>query len=114
MTLQAQCDQDLVFQVTQGQPSAKADQDLVVIVAQRLVPAIIKTQCDQDLVFQIAQRIIPLVQLVGGGYQNCLGVPLAFGYLVMQIQPYVEVYTAGSEIIEGGISFRIKLDASGN
>jgi hypothetical protein len=114
MTLQAQADQDLVFQVTRGQPSAKADQDLVVVVAQRLVPAIITTQCDQDLVFQIAQRIVPLVELIGGGYQNFLGTPLADGYLVMNIQPNLEVYTAGEEILEGGISFRINLDANGN
>jgi hypothetical protein len=114
MTLQAQCDQDLVLQVVQGNPSAQADQDLLVLVAQRLVPAIITTQCDQDLVIVVAQRIIPLVQLIGGGYSDFLGNPLANGYLVMKIEPNLEVYTAGEEILEGGISFRIKLDANGD
>jgi hypothetical protein len=41
--LQAECDQDLAFQIVSGSPSAEVDQDLAFIVAQRLVPATIYT-----------------------------------------------------------------------
>jgi hypothetical protein len=115
MPLQAQSDQDLVFQLVSGSPSGQVDQDLTFIVAQRLVPAIIYTQADQDLVFAVVHRIVDLVQLVGGGYQDFLGHPLAFGYLMMKISNPVEIYTAGTEVIEGSdLNFKITLDANGN
>jgi hypothetical protein len=114
MPLQAQADQDLVFLVAGGNPPARCDQDLTFIIAQRLVPATITTLADQELVFAIAQRVVPLVELVGGGYQDFLGHPLASGYLNMRMNPDLEVYTNGDEVIEGGISFTIRLDASGN
>ena len=113
--LQAECDQDLAFQVVSGSPSAEVDQDAVFIVAQRLVPAIIYTFLDQDLVFAVVHRIVDLVQLVGGGYQDFLGHPLANGYLMMKIKNPVEIYTAGTEVIEGSdIHFKITLDSNGN
>ena len=93
----------------------RVDQDLTFIVAQRLVPATIYTQVDQDLVFAVVHRIVDLVQLVGGGYQDFLGHPLAFGYLMMKINNPVEIYTAGTEVIEGSdLYFKITLDSNGN
>ena len=113
--LQAECDQDLAFQLVSGSPSANVDQDAVFIVAQRLVPATIYTFLDQDLVFAVVHRIVDLVQLVGGGYQDFLGHPLANGYLMMKINNPVEIYTAGTEVIEGSdLYFKITLDANGN
>jgi len=115
VTVVAQNDQDLLFQIVSGSPSAEVDQDLVVLVAQRLVPATIYTYLDQDLCFPIVHRIVDLVQLVGGGYQDFLGHPLAFGYLMMGINNPVEIYTAGTEVIEGSdLHFKITLDANGN
>jgi hypothetical protein len=115
MPLQAQADQDLVFQVVKGTPAANADQDLVILVAQRLVPATIIASVDQDLVFRVVKRIVDLVQLVGGGYQDFLGHPLAKGYLMMKINNPVETYTVGTEVVEGDdISFKINLDSNGN
>jgi hypothetical protein len=115
MPLQAQADQDLVFQVVKGTPAANADQDLVILVAQRLVPATIIASVDQDLVFRVVQRIVDLVQLVGGGYQDFLGNPLANGYLLMNITNPVEIYTVGNDVIEGNdIKFKITLDSNGN
>ena len=115
MTVVAQNDQDLLFQIVSGSPSAEVDQDLVVLVAQRLVPATIYTYLDQDLVFAVVHRIVDLVQLVGGGYSDFLGHPLAFGYLMMKVNNPVEIYTAGTEVIEGSdIHFKIALDSNGN
>ena len=113
--LQVECDQDLAFQIVSGSPSAEIDQDLAFIVSQRLVPAIIYTFLDQDLCFPIVHRIVDLVQLVGGGYQDFLGNPLAFGYLMMKISNPVEIYTVGTEVIEGSdLHFKIALDSNGN
>lgn len=115
MPLQAQADQDLLFQLVSGSPSANVDQDAVFIVAQRLVPATIYTFVDQDLIFAVSQRFFPLVQLIGGGFQDFLGNPLANGYLKMSVNNPVEVYTAGHEVVEGNdIKFTIKLDSNGN
>lgn len=56
-----------------------------------------------------------LVQLTGGGYSDFLGNPLANGYLKMRLNTPSEVYSTGSEIIEGSeISFTIQLDSNGN
>jgi hypothetical protein len=56
-----------------------------------------------------------LVELTGGGYCDFLGHPLAFGYLMMSLNTPSEVYTSGSEVIEGAdTKFKIQLDSSGN
>jgi len=111
----AKADQDLAFQIVAERPAAKADQDLIVLVAQRLVPATIFAQADQDLCFPVVQRIVALVELVGGGYQDLLGHPLANGYLMMNISNPSEVYTVGHEVVEGNdLHFKINLDSNGN
>lgn len=108
-------DQELGLIVAPGSPSVAADQSLSLIVEQRLVPAIISNYIDQQLGLLVVKRIVDLVQLVGGGYQDFLGNPLAKGYLVMNISNPVETYTVGSEVVEGDdIHFKITLDSNGN
>ncbi len=108
-------DQELGLIVAPGSPSVAADQSLSLIVEQRLVPAIISSYIDQQLGLLVVKRIVDLVQLVGGGYQDFLGNPLAKGYLVMNISNPVEIYTVGNDVIEGNdIKFKINLDSNGN
>jgi hypothetical protein len=108
-------DQELGLIVAPGAPAVAEDQSLALIVEQRLVPKIIYNYTDQLLALIITKRLIDLVQLIGGGYQDFLGNPLAFGYLKMNISNPVEIYTVGTEVIEGSdIHFRINLDGNGN
>ncbi len=108
-------DQELGLIVAPGSPSVAADQSLSLIVEQRLVPAIIYNYIDQQLALLVVKRIVDLVQLVGGSYQSFLGNPLANGYLLMSLTNPVEIYTLGSDVIEGNdIRFKITLDSNGN
>jgi hypothetical protein len=108
-------DQELGLIVAPGSPSVAADQSLSLIIEQRLVPAIIFNYIDQQLALLVVKRIVDLVTLVGGGYQDFLGNPLANGYLAMNLTNPAEIYTVGTEVVEGNdIHFKITLDNNGN
>lgn len=113
MTLLAQADQDLAFPVfAGGNPSAKADQDFAVIVAQRLVPATIFTFADQDLCFAVAQRVVPFIQIVGQ-FRDILGSPISNGYLEVSLSANAQVSTNNSAQLTMQ-SMRFPLDNNGN
>jgi hypothetical protein len=108
-------DQQLGLIVAPGAPTVAEDQSLALIVEQRLQPQTIFTYIDQLLALIVAHRIVDLVELVGGSYQDFLGNPLANGYLLMNINTPSEVYTNGDEVIEGSdLRFKITLDSNGN
>jgi hypothetical protein len=48
------------------------------------VPQIISNYVDQQLALIVEKRVVDLIQLVGGGYCDFLGNPLANGYLMMK------------------------------
>jgi len=111
MTVVAQVDQELVFAIAGGNPSANCDQDLTFLVAQRLVPATIYTFADRDLVFLVVQRAVPFVQIVGQ-FQDIVGQPIANGYLEVKLSANVQESINNTQITAQ--TTRFPLDNNGN
>jgi hypothetical protein len=52
-----------------------------------------------------------LNQIIGGSFSNCLGQPLAYGYLIVELSADTQV---SNQQIIGGFHGRIALDENGN
>jgi hypothetical protein len=104
-------DQELALVVAPGSPKVAVDQNLALIVEQRLVPKIIFNRADQLLALIVEIRSSPIVEIVGGAFQDIQGNPIAFGVLEIQLSAS-EAWVGNKQIdLEKTL---VTLDASGN
>jgi hypothetical protein len=55
----------------------------------------------------------PNLQIVGGGFTDPFGNPLALGYLILQLN-HDESYSSGNNQVVAGLKIKVTLDANGN
>jgi hypothetical protein len=103
-------DQDLLVLVDSGVPHAAVDQDLAVLVTQRLVPALIHLGIDQDLMVLIEKLGTSRVNITGT-FQDAAGNPIAFGTLAIRLSTDA-TSVDGSQVDDQEIV--ITLDANGD
>jgi hypothetical protein len=104
-------DQDLLVLIDANvTPNLCVDQDLTVLVTQRLVPALINLDCDQDLVILIVKRSGRVS--VTGHWEDPAGNPIAGGTLSIRLNTDVSSSTDLAQVSAQAVS--IILDANGS
>lgn len=103
-------DQDLLVLVDSGTPNLAVDQDLAVLVTQRLVPALIHLDVNQDLMI-LVQRLSYSVN-VNGHWEDAGGNPIANGTLYIRLNTDALIPNTNSQL---DTRWRgTTLDANGN